>query len=247
MAKKPTLFVVTDIETTMKKRIAFDIAWKTIDKRGREYGRGSYVIREAFKHDVPFFAEKLGHYFDDAYGKLIRPAGILDVRREYNTQIANLQQDGHRIICAAYNSAFDFKYLPETASILTGGKTTRWLTQAVELLDIWDYWGESVPRHYAKSAAASDSGKYVSTSAESAYKFEFVNPDFEERHIAWSDVEIESDILVRALSRKKKLPVVKSPKELTGAVWKKINTRLGIDGKALLPQSVKPEMAMVGA
>ena len=247
MAKKPTLFVVTDIETTMKKRIAFDIAWKTIDKRGREYGRGSYVIREAFKHDVPFFAEKLGHYFDDAYGKLIRPAGILDVRREYNTQIANLQQDGHRIICAAYNSAFDFKYLPETACILTGGKTTRWLTQAVELLDMWDYWGESVPMHYAKSAAASDSGKYVSTSAESAYKFEFVNPDFEERHIAWSDVEIESDILVRALSRKKKLPVVKSTKELAGAVWKKINTRLGIDGKALLPQSVKPEMAMVGA
>lgn len=246
-AKKPTLYVVTDIETTMKKRIAFDIAWKTIDKRGREYGRGSYVIREAFRHDVPFFAEKLGHYFDDAYGHLIRPAGILDVRREYNRQIADLQQSGHRIICAAYNSAFDFKYLPETVATLTGGNVTRWLSQRVELLDIWDYWGESVPRHYADSAAASDSGKYVSTSAESAYRFEFVNANFEERHIAWSDVEIESDILVRALSRKKKMPVVKSPADLAGAVWKKINTRLGIDGKAFLPQHVKPEGAAVGA
>ena len=247
MAKKPTLFVVTDIETTMKKRIAFDIAWKIIDKRGREYGRGSYVIRESFKHDVPFFAAKLGHYFDDAYTQLIRPAGILDVRREYNQQIANLQQAGHRIICCAYNSAFDFKYLPETVSVLTGGNVTRWLQHRVELLDIWDYWGESVPQHYAESAAASDSGKYVSTSAESAYKYEFVKPDFEERHIAWSDVEIESEILVRALSRKQKMPVVKSPKELAGAVWKKINTRLGIDGKALLPQAVKPELEMVGA
>ena len=245
--KKPTLFVVTDIETTMKKRIAFDIAWKTVDKRGREYGRGSYVIREAFKHDVPFFAEKLGHYFDDAYTQLIRPAGILDVRREYNAQIGKLQDDGHRVVCCAYNSAFDFKYLPETVSVLTGGHVTRWLDKRVELMDIWDYWGESVPRHYARSAPVSDSGKYVSTSAESAYKFEFVNPDFVERHIAWSDVEIESDILVKALSRKKKLPIVKSPAELAGAVWKKINTRLGIDGKALLPQAVKPEMAMVGA
>jgi len=247
MAKAPTLFVVTDIETTMKKRIAFDIAWKTIDKRGREYGRGSYVIREAFRHDVPFFAEKLGHYFDDAYGHLIRPAGILDVRREYNRQIAELQQAGHRMICCAYNSAFDFKYLPETVSVLTGGNVTRWLQHRVELLDIWDYWGESVPRHFAKVATPSASGRFVSTSAEEAYRYEFVNADFQERHIAWSDVEIESDILVKALSRKKRLPVVKSPAELAGAVWKKINTRLGIDGKAFLPQYVKPETEVVGA
>jgi len=247
MALKPTLFVVTDIETTMKKRIAFDIAWKIIDRKGREYGRGSYVIREAFRHDVPFFAEKLGHYFDDAYTQLIRPAGILDVRREYNAQIVKLQEAGHRVILGAYNSAFDFKYLPETVAILTGGNVTRWLTTRAELMDIWDYWGESVPRHYAKSAAASDSGRFVSTSAESAYRFEFVKADFEERHIAWSDVEIESEILVRALSRKKRMPIVKSPSELAGAVWKKINTRLGIDGKALLPQAVKPEMQAVGA
>jgi len=30
-------------------------------------------------------------------------------------------------------------------------------------------------------------------------------------------------------------------------VWKKINTRLGIDGKAYLPGFVKPEPEMVGA
>ena len=247
MAMKPTLWVVTDIETTLKKRIAFDIAWKIIDRKGREYGRGSYVVRESFKHDVPFFAAKLGHYFDDAYAKLIQPAGILDVRREYNRQISDLQGAGHRIICAAYNSAFDFKYLPETVAILTGGAVTRWLTNRVELLDIWDYWGESVPIHYGTVAAASQSGKYVSTSAESAYRYEYANADFEERHIAWSDVEIESDILVKALSRKKKLPVVKSPVELAGAVWKKINTRIGIDGKALLPQYVKAQEMLVGA
>ena len=247
MALKPTLFVVTDIETTLKKRIAFDIAWKIIDRKGREYGRGSYVIREAFCHDVPFFKEKLGFYFDDAFAGLIRPAGIMEVREEYNSQIANLQQKGHRMVCCAYNSAFDFKYLPETLATLTNGAETRWLTNRVELLDIWDYWGESVPRHYAKAAAASDSGKYVSTSAESAYRYEFVKGEFEERHIAWSDVEIESEILVRALSRKKKLPVVKSPAQLVGAVWKKINTRIGIDGKALLPQAVNLQTAMVGA
>lgn len=237
MTAKPTLFVVTDIETTLKKRIAFDIAWRTIDRKGREYAKGSFVVREAFSLDVPFFKEKLGHYFDDAYEKLIRPANILDVRHEYNNQIRDFQEQGHRVIACAYNSAFDFKYLPDTLQQLTGDESVRWLTQKVELLDIWDYWGESVPLAYGKAAAVSASGKYVSTSAEEAYRWEFCQKDFEERHIAWHDCLIESDILVRALSRKKPMPVVKSPKELAGAVWKKINTRLGIDGKSLLPQA----------
>lgn len=232
MAHMPTLFVTTDIETTMKRRIAFDVAWKIHDRKGREYNRGSYVIREAFRHDVPFFAEKLGHYFDDAYNHLIEPANILDVRAEYNAQINDLKEKGHRVILAAYNARFDFTHLPQTLDMLTDGKVTRWMDSSAELLDIWDYWGQSVPMHY--NAPATDSGKYISTSAESAYAFEFNNPEFIERHIAWSDVEIETDILCKALSRKKKMPLVKNPAQFAGAIWKTINTRLGIMGKEML-------------
>ena len=231
MAKKPTLFVVTDIETTMRKRIAFDIAWRTIDRRGREYATGSYVIREAFKHDVPFFAEKLGHYFDDAYEHLIKPATIIEVRNEFNRQIADFQDAGHRVIACAYNAAFDFKYLPHTFNTIHKTETS-WMQRPIELMDIWDYWGQSVPLGY--KATPSASGKYYSTSAESAYRWEFCQSDFEERHIAWHDCLIESDILCKALARRKALPVVKSPKQFAGAVWKKINTRLGVDGKVPL-------------
>ena len=243
MTIKPTVFCVFDIETTLKKRIAFDIAWKSVDRAGRVYGQGSYIVREAFKHDVPFFAEKLGLYFDDAFEHRIKPASILEIRAAFSNQVRDLQNLGHRVILAAYNSAFDAKYLPETLKMLTGNPDARWLDTKVELMDIWDYWGESVPRHYAKTASASDSGKYVSTSAESAYRYEYIKPDFEEYHRAWHDVEIESEILLKALRRKKKMYVVKSPADLVGGVWKKINTRLGIDGKSLLPQAVKPEMA----
>lgn len=232
MTKKPTLFVTTDIETTYRHRIAFDVAWKIHDKKGREYGRGSYIIRESFKMDVPYFKEKLGYYFDDAYSHLIQPASIFEVREEYNGQIAALQNQGHRVIACAYNAGFDFKWLPVTVQKISGNENERWMQRPVELMDIWDYWGESVPMHY--DAQPSASGKWFSTSAESAYKFEFMQPEFVERHIAWSDVEIESDLLCRAASRKKSMPVVKSPSEFTGAVWRKINTRLGVDGKVPL-------------
>ena len=232
MPFKPTLFVVTDIETTLKHRIAFDIAWRIIDKAGRSYGGGSYVIRESFRLDVPFFKEKLGHYFDDAYANLIQPASVYEVRAEYNRQIGELQDVGHRVVCCAYNAAFDFKYLPETIQKISGDTSQRWMQRKVELMDIWDFWGSSVPLNY--SATPSASGKYFSTSAESAYRWEFNQSDFEERHIAWHDCLIESDILLKAIKRKKQMPIVSRPSELAGAIWKKINTRLGVDGKSAL-------------
>ena len=230
MPFKPTLFVVTNIETTLKHRIAFDIAWRIVDKSGREYNSGSFVVRESFRLDVPFFKEKLGHYFDDAYSHLIKPASIFEVREEYNGQIAALQAAGHRVIACAYNAAFDFKYLPETIQKISGDSSIRWMQNKIELMDIWDFWGSSVPLNY--SATPTASGKYISTSAESAYRWEFNEADFVERHIAWHDCLIESDILLKAIRRKKPMPIVSRPSELAGAVWKKINTRIGIDGKS---------------
>ena len=229
MTIAPTLFMVTDIETTYRKRIAFDIAWSLVDRRGNVYTKGSFLVREAFTLDVPFYKEKLGYYFDDAFSHLITPASILEVRQEYNAQIAFYKEKGHRIIPCAYNAAFDFKYLPETLDQLTGGEITRWLDHRVQLLDIWDFWGSSVPLHY--KASVTESGKFYSTSAESAYRFEFSQPDFVERHMAWHDVEIESNILLKALRRKKPLNTVNSPSEFVGGIYRKINARIGVDGK----------------
>lgn len=237
MTIKPTLFVVTDIETTRRKRIAFDVAWQIIDRRGRLYDSGSYLIREAFFQDVPYFSEKLGHYFDDTHARLITPSSISFVRNEYNKQVQTLQQAGHRVILCAYNAAFDFKYLPETYNLIKGTEGKSWMKTKVEIMDIWDFWGNSVPKEYANIAPTSETGRFVSTSAESAFAYEFKQPGFEERHIAWHDVQIEVAILLKALARKKKMAVVNSPRELAGAVWKKINTRLGIAGNALLPQA----------
>lgn len=231
MAHKPTLFMVTDIETTLKKRMMFDCAWRTIDRKGRVYSEGSFVIREAFTYDVPFFKEKLHHYFDDAYDHKIKAASIFEVREEYNKQIEELTDNGHRVIPCAYNAAFDFKYMPETWKTISG-KNIPWLTRKVELMDIWAYWGQSVPLHY--KAVPSASGRFYNTSAESAYRFEFMQDDFEERHIAWHDCVIESEILQKALARKKALPTVANPKQFAGAIWKKINDRLGVTGEEML-------------
>lgn len=231
MSIPSTLYVVTDTETTVKKQLSFDIAWKTIDKHGKEYDRGSYLISEVFRDDIPFFKEKLGEYFDDVYSHLIKPASFKEIRDHYNNSIISFKNAGHKVILCAYNAAFDFRVIPNTYANYFGD-SFKFLTTKVELLDIWKLWGDSVPLCY--SAGPSASGKYRLTSAEAAYKFEFCKNHFEERHIAWHDCEIEAEILVKVLKRKKKQNRVSNPKDFRGAVWKDINTRLGIDGTVAL-------------
>ena len=223
---KPTLFVVLDIETTLKKRIAFDVAWTITDRKGNEFGSGSYVIREAFRVDVPFFKEKLGHYFDDTFARQITPASIVEVRDIFNEQINALADAGHRVILTAYNARFDFTWLPHTLQEITGDKNAKFLDRPFDLLDIWSFWGESVPKCYTAEKTAS--GKFLSTSAESAFRFENQEPDFVERHIAWHDVQIEKQILLKALARKKPMQIVRKPSDLPAMVWKNINERLGV-------------------
>ena len=223
---KPTLFVVLDIETTLKKRIAFDVAWTITDRKGGEFGSGSYVIREAFRVDVPFFKEKLGHYFDDTFNRQITPASIVEVRDIFNAQINALADAGHRVILTAYNARFEFTWLPHTLQEITGDKNAKFLDRPFDLLDIWSFWGESVPLCY--TAEKTPSGKFLSTSAESAFRFENQEPDFVERHIAWHDVQIEKQILLKALARKKPMQIVRKPSDLPSMVWKNINERLGV-------------------
>ena len=223
---KSTLFVVLDIETTLKKRIAFDVAWTITDRKGGEFGSGSYVIREAFRVDVPFFKEKLGHYFDDTFNRQITPASIVEVRDIFNAQINALADAGHRVILTAYNARFDFTWLPHTLQEITGDKNAKFLDRPFDLLDIWSFWGESVPLCY--TAEKTPSGKFLSTSAESAFRFENQQPDFVERHIAWHDVQIEKQILLKALARKKPMQIVRKPSDLPSMVWKNINERLGV-------------------
>lgn len=210
---RPTLFCVLDIETTYWKRIAFDIAWKVIDRKGRVYAIGSYLVTDALSMDVPFFKEKLGFYFDDVSKGLIVPRRMIEIREIFNAQIAELIAQGYEIVFCAYNARFDADHLGKTCHALTGHK---FLDHKLRLLDIWHFWCMSAPMRYNITTEKGN----PRTSAEAVYSFEFSHVDFVERHIAFSDVEIEADILLKILARKKKIPFVNHPTEFRGSPWR---------------------------
>lgn len=224
MKKEKTLFVVLDIETTKNKRLAFDVAWTITDRQGNDYGSGSYLINEVLRLDKPYYMEKWPQYVLDLEAGKIVTASISEVIESLNQQISNLKEKGHRVILCAYNARFDMTWLPYTYIQVTGDQSTDKFDQWNDLLDIWAFWGESVPLTY--DAPFSASGRYLSTSAENAYRYEYQQPDFVEMHIGWHDVAIEKDILLRTLKRKKKMPIVQCKEQFAGNVWKKINDRV---------------------
>lgn len=224
MQNEKTLFVVLDIETTKYKRLAFDVAWTITDRQGAEYGSGSYLIGEVLKIDQPFYKSKWTQYLLDLEAGKIAYATISEVIDTLNQQISDLKSKGHRVIICAYNARFDLTWLPYTYLYVTNDRTDKF-DQWNDLLDIWAFWGESVPLTY--NAHKTESGKFLSTSAESAFRYEYQQPDFVEMHIGWHDVAIEKDILLKTLKRKKKMPVVQCKEQFAGNVWKKINNRVG--------------------
>lgn len=224
MKNEKTLFVVLDIETTRNKNLAFDVAWTITDRQGNEYGSGSYLIDEVLFLDEPFYKDKWPQYLLDLMSGDIVGATISDVIDTLNRQISELKAKGHRVIICAYNARFDMTWLPHTYFYVTNDRNTDKFDQWDDMLDIWAFWGQSVPLAY--NAPLSASGKYLSTSAENAYRYEFDQPEFIEMHIAWHDVAIEKDILLKALRRKKALPTVAKKEQFAGNVWKKINERV---------------------
>jgi hypothetical protein len=93
----------------------------------------------------------------------------------------------------------------------------RFLMHSVDLLDIWGNWANSAPKAY--DAPLTASGRFLSTTAQNVYRFEMQMPDFIEAHTAADDTRIEAQILMRVLRRKKKLHVVKSPRDFQSHIW----------------------------
>ena len=135
-------------------------------------------------------------------------------QRLFNLHIAHLKARGFRVILCAYNAAFDCRVLAGTARRFGCGK---FLRHSVDLLDIWGNWAISAPKAYTAPKTAS--GKFLSTSAENVYRFEMQMPEFVEAHTAYADTKIEAQILLKILNRKKRVKVVKSPRDFDSHIW----------------------------
>lgn len=228
MASK-NYYMILDTETC--GNIVFDLGFKVIDRKGNMVEEGSFVFAEFI--DYPevlgmftdeFTKNKIGGYYYELY----RNSGAFevvpfDVARDI---VNNIQQKYNAKICA-YNAAFDTSRLRKTAKRFGYDE---FFTAEVE---VWDIWNMAL-------SVLCDSINFInfvyenkllteknnpSTGAETIYRYLTKNADFEEKHTAREDCEIEADIFMTIINRKKRIN-----HEIVGACfhneyWKKLIDR----------------------
>jgi hypothetical protein len=215
MTIKPNAFVVMDTETSGFSKLVFDFGWTTIDKHGNVLGKADMVFFDVAVTERPYFINKVKGYGKRMDKGVHRTTSFATGRRLFNMHIAHLQARGYRVILCAYNAAFDVRALGITTKRMK--VANKFLRHSVELLDIWGNWAISAPKAY--TAPKTKSGKFMSTSAENVYRFESQQPDFVEAHTAYEDTKIEAEILLKILKRKKRIKIVKSPRDFDHHIW----------------------------
>lgn len=227
---KQTLFIVFDTETSCQAFPVYDLAWKIVDRQGREYGRGSYFMPDVIDRITPIFRkhEEYPEWITRGY---VERRFYQDVKDIFNHQVRQLKKQGHRVILVAYNADFDRKALKRTAELMGGHRNSRFFLFEPEWIDLWQYWAESAPLHY-KTEKLTDSGQYKS-SLEEVFRFENNYPEgYEERHTAWSDTDDALSVIMQVFRRKKKMPVIKGDDWMPGG-WRALRKRCPGPGKPL--------------
>ena len=216
MTIQKNAYVVMDTETSYRNGLVFDFGWTTIDKRGNVLGSADLNFLDVICKEKPYYIHKIKGYARRQRKAIHKVTTFAVGQRLFNLHIQHLKAAGYRVILCAYNASFDCRVLGGTSRAFGCGK---FLRHSVELLDIWGNWALSAPKAYTAPATAS--GKFLSTTAQNVYRFESQQPDFIEAHTAYEDTTIEAEILLKILRRKKRLKVVKSPRDFDAQIWEK--------------------------
>ena len=214
MTVQKNAYVVMDTETSFRNGLVFDFGWTTITKRGNILGKADLNFLDVITKEKPYYINKIAGYAKRQRHGVHKVTTFAAGRRLFNAHLSWLASQNYRIILCAYNAGFDCRVLGSTSQTMTGKP---FLTHKVELMDIWGNWANSAPKCY--DAPLTASGRFKSTTAQNVYRFESNQPAFIEAHTAYEDTTIEAQILQKILRRKKKLHIVKSPRDFQQHIW----------------------------
>lgn len=225
MAKKK-FYIVLDTETCGD--YVFDIGYRIIDKKGKCYAAGSYVMQE-FMTDPDalemftnrFTSRKIAKYYFALWqndGKFT-VAPFEQIRTIINAAI----QEYNAIVCA-YNISFDLAHLTKTAEYF--GYDSFFDDATIEILDIWNVamciLGTKKFIRFCMTNKFYTAKGYIQTSAEIMYRYIINDATFEEAHTAHEDCIIECAILTKCFKQKKHFETKKVNPCICNKAWKEI-------------------------
>ncbi len=217
----------------LARPLIYDVAWKVVDRKGTVYSEHSYLVQEIFFNTYLFenayYAWKRPLYFDKLQKGEIIPRLWNRIMQDLITDMKKVAESGGYV--TAYNAEFDYNralnftdgyiqalYTPyfdnfaKQAKYFKASKNRENFEFRNELYPVADIWGIACTtlinnKRYKKmcvdNGLIGESGRFFKTSAETTYRYLTKELEFEEEHTALADVNIEVEILVKALKRGK--------------------------------------------
>lgn len=206
--------LVIDIETAnfIDDALCYDIGFVVTDKRGTIYYSDSYMIADMFLDNKDllqsaYYKEKIPKYWKDYEENKRRLVTFKTAKFE----IREIMKYFNIIDVYAYNSRFDYAGLNRTERYLTkskyryffpyGTKIHCIMKMAKQVLCTQKSFKKFAEKHNLKTP----SGKRLSNTAETLYKYITKDVNFIESHTGLEDVLIETKILAKCYKQHKKM------------------------------------------
>lgn len=201
-------YLMFDTETTndIECPLCYDFGYSVIDKEGKVYKKGSYVVADVFLDKnlmaSAYFADKIPQYWADIRNgtrqlrkwKTIK-AKIKKVMRKYDITYV-----------VAHNTRFDYKSTTTTQRYLTCSKWRYFFPYGTQYLDTLKMARQifGADEDYIKFCTDHNfltSLNKPKLTAEVLYRYITNNPTFVECHTGLEDVEIEMQIFLECIKR----------------------------------------------
>lgn len=221
MAKKEIMLVL-DTETcntligengklNMTRVLPYDLGFRVVDWKGKEYTRGSFVIREIYcgcpeLMKSAYYADKLPMYEEDLKnGKRL----MIDAY-DLKAMIRRICKNFNVTAIVAHNAQFDVRALNNLVRYLSDEQDMYFLPYGI---DVWDTMQMSrsvigkMPTYkkFCEQNGYKTKNNQLRFTAEILYRYITNDIGFEESHTGLEDVLIESEIAFYCKKQKKKM------------------------------------------
>jgi hypothetical protein len=224
---KKKLLLVIDCETDGFDHVC-DLGFTLVDKHENVIDTGSFLIGDMYERYGPYYKDKRKIYDNLIASKKIEVCRFDHARRKILERI-----DGD-VSVWAYNAAFDSRVLNKMVRMFKMAET--FLPETHKFNCIWKAFAAFKPEGYSRHGERTTSGKYLSSSAQAAFRHEMA-PSFIEAHTASDDSFVEAQLLLKIIRR-----VGSIQKVIEGA-----NTLKGQPFKQFAVADLQPEPEMIAA
>jgi len=235
--KRIKYIAVFDTETagSLGSPLVYDLGVTITDKRGKIYAQQDWIIKEIFDNtkmmNDAYYGKKRPMYELKIKNKELRKVPFKVAKKEFN----NLLEKWNVKAIMAYNISFDMRALTSTIRYLhtqfKPNESKKFLNRLLEVQDIWGFACETIYQQKMFHHMINEWGYLTPacnplTNAEVGYKYISGVQEFEEKHTALNDSEIEVAIMAKCYRTHKKFTkgIVQQPWRLVANRHKELES-----------------------